>query len=131
MIKLSNDNSGFWRTFFGGGLVIMHMLFIAFVIVVNFWLIYMFYLFFAIMHFFVARVWRYLLIQDVYLSLDHKEVEFKSLNGRDSRFSCAQIVQLSTKAGITDVTVDDSGQLKKFYFMINSKENLKFLTETT
>lgn len=131
MIKLSNDNSGFWRTFFGGGLVIMHMFFIAFVIVVNFWLIYLFYLFFAIMHFFVARVWRYLLIQDVYLSLDHKEVEFKSLNGKDSRFNCTQIVQLSTKAGITDVTVDDSGQLKKFYFMINSKENLKFLTETT
>jgi len=67
----------------------------------------------------------------VYLSLDHKEVEFKSLNGKDSRFNCTQIVQLSTKAGITDVSVDDSGQLKKFYFMINSKENLKFLTETT
>jgi len=128
MIKLSNDNTGFWRTFFGGGLLVIHVFILSVVIIINFWLVYIFYLFIAGIQFFAKGAWRYLLIQEVYLSADHTEIEFKSLNGRDRHFSCTQIVKLSTNAGITDVTIDDAGQLRKFYFMANSQENLKFLT---
>ena len=131
MIKLSYDNLGFWRIFFGGGLLISHVFVIFVMVMMNFWLVYLFYLFIAGMQLFVKGAWRYLLIQDAYLSTDHQETVFKSLGGVDNRFNRMQIVKVSTNAGIADVPVDDGGQLKKFYFMVNSKENLKFLTGTT
>jgi hypothetical protein len=127
MIKISKDNLFFWRYFFGGGMLMMHVFFIIFVFAMNFWMMYVAYFIMALLQFGVGRVWRYLLIKDVYLSSDLKKIIFENSGNGTMEFSCAQIVKCSTKKGITDVEINDNGNVRKFYFMVNAKENLKYL----
>ncbi len=128
MIKISKDNLLFWRYFFGGGLIATHLYFIVFVFFMNFVLVYVVYFFFAVMHFAVAKVWRYLFIKDVYLSSDFGTVIFKSNSDEMEYFKREQISNTRTSFGITEVVININGNKTKFYFMINSKENLKYIS---
>src|ERR1700761_1907145 len=103
MIKLSKDNLFFWRYFFGGGILAMHCFFIVFVLIVNFWLLYLIYAFMAALQFLVGKVWRYLLITDVYLSNDFNTIEFKKTENEAISFQCKQIIKCRTNHGITDL----------------------------
>jgi len=105
----------------------MHVFFIIFVFAMNFWMMYVAYFLMALLQFGVGRVWRYLLIKDVYLSSDLKKIVIENSGNETMEFSCAQIVKVSTKKGITDVEINDHGSVSKFYFMVNAKENLKYL----
>jgi energy-coupling factor transporter transmembrane protein EcfT len=127
MIKISKDNLFFWRYFFGGGLIITHACFIVFVFAMNFWLMYLIYFFFAVMHFVVAKVWRYLFIVDTYISTDFKKIMFKNTKDEMIALNCDLIKKCSTYFGITDIIINDNGNVLKFYFMVNAKENLKYL----
>jgi hypothetical protein len=127
MIKLSKDNLFFWRYFFGWGIVLTHIIFIIFVFNMNFWPVYIVYFSFAIMHFVVAKVWRYLLIADVYISNDFNLIKIKDFNST-TEISRNQIVKFKTSFGITYIIFEDNGLRLRFYFMVNSTENLKYLT---
>ncbi|HVS90579.1 MAG TPA: hypothetical protein VHE59_01010 [Mucilaginibacter sp.] len=81
---------------------------------------------FALMQFAIGRVWRYLLIVDVYLSDDFKEITFVNLKNEQRQFNVDQVAKRKSRAGITDVTINDNNEIVKFYFMPNSKDNLKY-----
>lgn len=105
----------------------MHLFFILFIIVINVWVLFVPYAFIALIHFVFGRVWRYLFIIETYLSSDFKLVIFKSSKDKEMKFNCDQIIKCATYYGITDIVIEDNGNKFKFYFMINSKENLKYL----
>jgi hypothetical protein len=125
MIKLSKDNLWFWRLF-GVGFLVIHSFFIVLMISMNFWPVYLVYAFVALMHFAVGKVWRYLFIADVFINTEQKTVVFKG-NDKVTEVSIAEIIKYRTYFGITDVLVSLDGSDSKFYFMPNSKENLKYL----
>ncbi|MBD1366354.1 hypothetical protein IDJ77_21250 [Mucilaginibacter sp. ZT4R22] len=127
MMKLSKDNLGYWRAF-GIGFLVIHSFFIIFVISMNFWPVYLVYAFFALMHFAVGKVWRYLFIADVFINTEQKTVVFKG-NDKVTEVSIAEVINYRTYFGITDVLVSLNGSDSKFYFMPNSKENLKYLNK--
>ncbi len=106
----------------------MHAFFIVFIFIMNFWLVYLIYLFMAIGHFVFAKVWRYLFITNVYLSDDFKKVIFKNIKDEAKEFNCNQIIKCSTYNGITDIVIEENENKLNFYFMVNSKENLKNLS---
>jgi hypothetical protein len=131
MIKFSKDNLFFWRYFFGYGLLLMHLYFIVFICFANFWALYLIYSIFFVGHFFLGKVWRYVLIVDVYLSSDFESIRLISPGNTITDINRNQIVKCTTSAGITNLTYNDKGVMMKAYFMINSKENLKYFTVTS
>ncbi len=126
MIKISKDNLFLWKLF-GIMLLAVHAFFIFVILNINFWVVYLVYLFIFIFQLLIGRVWRYIFISDVYLSESLKEIFFKDLNGNITEFSCDQIEKTSTSFGITDIFINNKGETFKAYLMINSKENLKYL----
>ena len=128
MIKISQDNLFFWKYFFGGGFLVIHFTFLLFItFIVNVWFVYLLYLFFAALQFLVHKAWRYLFIKNAYLTNDFKKIIFKNQKDADQEFYCTQIINVSTNSGITKVEIMSDDVKKTFYFMINSKENLKYL----
>jgi hypothetical protein len=59
-------------------------------------------------------------------AIEQKAVMFKG-NNKVTEVSIAEITKYRTYFGITDVLVSLDGSDSKFYFMPNSKENLKYL----
>jgi hypothetical protein len=109
----------------------MHLSFLIFLYVANSWIFYLAYSFFFIAHFFHAKVWRYLFIDDVYLSNDFESIRLISPGNTITDINRNQIVKCTTSFGITNLTYNDKGVMMKAYFMINSKENLKYFTVTS
>ena len=128
MIKISVDNLFFWKYFFGGGILVVHFIFLMFItFIVNVWFVYLIYLFFAILQFLVHKAWRLLFIKDAYLTNDFKKIIFKTLYDEEQEFFCSQIIKVSTNSSITKVVLMSDNVKKTFYFIINSKENFKYI----
>lgn len=126
-MKISKDNLFLFSRIIPVVFIIVHLWVIFFVITVNFWVIYVVYLFIASGHFLFAKIWRLFLLRDAYLNKHLGKVAFKNLKGKEMEFNLSQIIKLSTYFGITDVLISDNNRIIKIYFQIDSKENLEYL----
>jgi hypothetical protein len=130
MIKLSRDNLIVLSRLFPVMLFAVHPFIIFVIIKINFWPLIIAYLFIAAMQFGVGKVWRYFLIQDLYLSKDTKYIIFKSLSDKETEFKISQIAGISTQKGITRLEILNNNKVEKWYFCVNSKDNLNLLDTT-
>lgn len=127
MIKLSKDNLVIWKILFPGMLTIVHLFLIVAVLNMNFWIMYAAYIFIALMQFIVGGVWKYPLLEDVYLNEDRNSITIEPLYDKKIEILLANIVKEATYFGITSLTTMAHGVQKTIYFKANSNENLKFL----
>jgi hypothetical protein len=127
MMKLSKDNLVLWKILFTGMGIVVHLFFIVFVFSVNFWAIYLAYLFIATLQIAVGGIWRYALIKDVYLNIHGNSMIIEPLYDKKFEIPLTDIVKQNTHFGITNLTIMNQGIKKTIYFIPNSKENLKLL----
>jgi hypothetical protein len=124
MIKISKDNLFVWSKIIPIAGLIIHAWLIFVCIMMNFWPLYIAYGVVGLGQFFFAKAWRYFLLRDVYLSKDFNKIIFKGLKGDQVEFNRNQIAKQATYFGITNVLIDENGDMLKFYFIVSSKENL-------
>jgi hypothetical protein len=128
MIKISKDYLYIFSRVIPIIALIIHLWIIFVCIMINFWPVYLAYAFVASIQFFFAKIWRYFLLNDVYINSQFNKVLFKTLKSVEIEFNREQISKQTTYFGITDIVINDNGNKLKFYFMVNSKENLKYLS---
>ena len=127
MIKISKDGLLFWRYFFPGYLIAMHLVIIIVICKINLWPAYLVYLLFFLGHFAIAKVWRLFLIRDVFLSDDGKRVYIGS-GEKKLEFDLSKITECIKLKLVARLTIDNNGSDLIFYFMPASKDNVKFLS---
>jgi hypothetical protein len=130
MKKLSRETTALWR-FFGVGFLIVHPFLLVVIICINFWPLYLVYLALAVGHLMVAKVWRYLLLTNVYITDDFDSLIVKTDAGKSLEYSMKELSSCKTISGITDLIISTSTGPIKIYFMPNSSESLKHLIDRT
>jgi hypothetical protein len=127
MIKISKENLYVWSRLIPVIFLIIHAWILFVCIMMNFWPLYLVYVAIASLQFLVIGAWRYFYLRDVYVSENLKKVIFKDLKNNETVHDLNQITTYKTSFGITKVSIDEKGAIIKYYFMINSYEDVKYL----
>lgn len=127
MIKISKDNLFFFSRLWPAFFLIIHLGMIYGCILSNFLLFYIAYAFFAVMQIAVLKMWRFLLLKDVFIDRATDRVYFKELNGAQLEFMLYQVSEQRTYKGITKVSIKDNDSTLKFYYIARTKNDRNLL----
>jgi hypothetical protein len=122
MIKLSKDNLFFWSRIFPSMACVIHAFMIVCFVMMNFWPLYLIYSVFFIIHFLIAKLWKYFFLKDAFIEMASGKICFKDLDGNGIDLYAAEIVDVRECFGLTTLTLKDN--TTKIYCILASKDNL-------
>ena len=121
MIKVSIDNLFFWSRIFPAFIISFDVMLLIFMSFIGFWPLYIVIVLFMIIHIWINKILKFFSLVDVFYDPNEDNFLFKNFDGKEIIIDKRKIIK--SKRRMKMITIYT--HLKKYYFLINSKENFE------